>query len=113
MEIKEAIDTLKNKICDYVIPNYCNDCENKSECLDDCNFILSIYTILQEIEHLQKENEKLRVLKYKIIDKIEELNKKEKEELKGTKGSDRYHIKLEYMYKKNVLQDLLKEEKEK
>ena len=60
MEIKEAIDTLKNKICDYVIPNYCKDCENKSECLDDCNFILSIYTVLQEIEHLQKENEELK-----------------------------------------------------
>lgn len=57
MKIEEAIEKLKNEICDYVIPGYCNDCERKTECLDDCNFILAIYTVLQEIERLQKENE--------------------------------------------------------
>lgn len=88
MKLEEAIDTLKNKICDYVIPNYCKDCANKPECLDDCNFILSIYTVLQEIEHLQKENEELKEMdlttvhikgvcdekerwRYKINEKIE------------------------------------------
>lgn len=50
-----------------------------------------------------KENEEL---KQKIENKIEELNKKEKQELKGTKGQDRYYIKQQYMYKKNVLEEL-------
>lgn len=48
--------------------------------------------------------------KQKIKDKIEELNKKEKQELKGTKGQDRYSIKQQYMYQKNILQDLLESE---
>lgn len=50
------------------------------------------------------------ILKSKIQDKIEELNKKEKQELKGTKGQDRYSIKQQYMYQRNVLQDLLESE---
>jgi len=43
----------------------------------------------------------------KIKDKIKELNKKEKQELKGTKGQDRYDIKQQYMYQRNILQELL------
>ena len=66
MELEEAIDILKNGICDYVIPSYCKDCENKTECLDDCNFILAIYTVLQELEHLQKENRKLQTFKDEV-----------------------------------------------
>ena len=45
----------------------------------------------------------------KLKEKIEELNKEEKKALKGTKGQDRYSIKLEYMYKRNALQELLEE----
>ena len=45
----------------------------------------------------------------KLKEKIEELNKEEKESLKGTKGQDRYSIKLEYMHKRNALQELLEE----
>lgn len=45
----------------------------------------------------------------KIKAKIEELNKEEKKSLKGTKGQDRYSIKLEYMHKRNALQELLEE----
>ena len=122
MKLEEAIDTLKNEICDYVIPNYCNDCKNKSECLDDCNFILSIYTVLQEIEHLQKENEEYSkqldldyvdknfVSKDKIRKKIKQMNTEEKIKLKNLGGTDRYLTKLEYMHKQNILEDLLKEE---
>lgn len=132
MEIKEAIDTLKNKICDYVIPNYCKDCENKSECLDDCNFILSIYTVLQEIEHLQKENEELKAKQVmqefkidwcekntigrgKIREKIEEINKLlpdiDYRDIEDKK--EREYYKKEYykaVAERNILQNLLKEE---
>ena len=47
--------------------------------------------------------------KQKIRDKIEELEKEEKQLLKGTKGQDRYNIKQEYMYRINVLKELLEE----
>ena len=46
----------------------------------------------------------------KIKAKIEEVDKEEKEALKGTKGQDRYAIKQEYMYKRSVLQSLLEKE---
>lgn len=45
-----------------------------------------------------------------VKEKIEELGKEEKRELKGTKGQDRYYIKQKYMYKRKVLEDLLREE---
>lgn len=47
--------------------------------------------------------------KQKIKDKIEELNKKEKEELKGMKGQDRYFVKQTYQNKRMILQELIKE----
>lgn len=47
--------------------------------------------------------------KIKVKEKIEELNKEEKKALKGTKGQDRYSIKLEYMHKRIALQELLEE----
>lgn len=43
----------------------------------------------------------------KIKEKIKELDKEEKQQLKGTKGQDRYAIKQEFMYKRNILQELL------
>ena len=46
----------------------------------------------------------------KIKAKIEELDKEEKEILKGTKGQDRYAIKQEYMHKRSGLQSLLEKE---
>ena len=48
----------------------------------------------------------------KVKDKIEELSRKEKIELKGVKGPDRYYIKQQYMYQATILQELL-ERKEK
>lgn len=47
--------------------------------------------------------------KQKIRDKIEELEKEQRQLLKGTKGQDRYNIKQEYMYRINVLKELLEE----
>lgn len=46
----------------------------------------------------------------KIKDKIEELNKKEKEELKGMKGQGRYFVKQTYQNKRMILQELLESE---
>lgn len=46
-----------------------------------------------------------------VEETIEELDKEEKRELKGTKGQDRYYIKQKYMYKRNTLQELLEKRK--
>lgn len=48
----------------------------------------------------------------KIKDKIEKLNKKEKEELKGLKGQDRYFVKQIYQNKRIILQELIEEREE-
>lgn len=60
MELSEAINILKNQICDCVIPSYCKKCDKKSDCLDDCGFVLAIFVVIQELEKLQKENEELK-----------------------------------------------------
>lgn len=86
---------------------------------------------IQAIENLLKENKELKskliiakggsdywcqkycevsnnsVLVTKVEEKIEKLDKEEKQQLKGTKGQDRYAIKQEFMYKRNILQELL------
>ncbi len=83
-------------------------------------------TILNLIEKQSKEIEELNealdewingertsmfhIHKDKIKAKIEELDKEEKEVLKGTKGQDRYAIKQEYMHKRSGLQSLLEKE---
>ena len=58
---------------------------------------------------VRRDKEKL-FLEDKIKAKIEEIDKQEKEVLKGTKGQDRYVIKQEYMHKRSVLQSLLEKE---
>lgn len=52
------------------------------------------------------------ISKEKIKNKIEELNKKEKKELKGMKGQDRYFVKQTYQNKRMILQELIKESEE-
>ena len=75
----------------------------------------------KEIEGLKEDNKKKSIviieyqdlyekLEDKIKAKIEEIDKEEKEQLKGTKGQDRYAIKQEYMHKRSVLQSLLEKE---
>lgn len=86
-----------------------------------------------EVNSLKKENEELKnqeatarrinellVQRYsnsipvqKVKDKIEELNKKEKKELKGMKGQDRYFVKQTYQNKRMILQELIEEREEK
>lgn len=102
------------------------------------NHQIRFKTLLNLIEKLQKENEKLKnklsdtlkgqkVIKEEtpqyikenyipvqiIKDKIEKLNKKEKEELKGLKGQDRYFVKQIYQNKRMILQELIEEREEK
>lgn len=95
--------------------------------------ILSDYKrVLEMNEVLLKENEELKnqeatarkinellVQRYsnsipiqKVKDKIEKLNKKEKEELKGLKGQDRYFVKQIYQNKRIILQELIEEREE-
>lgn len=70
---------------------------------------------LEKIEYIKRNfdyclEQKIKEgIELKVKEKIEELNKEEKKALKGTKGQDRYSIKLEYMYKRNALQELLEE----
>lgn len=127
MELEEAIDVLKNKIGDYVIADYCKNCHNKADCVDDCNYLLAIHTVLQELEKLQKENEKLKEIdlttvfmqgvyaektrwREKSKKKIQQLKIEEKTRLKGKGCFDRCLILSEYQHKENVLQELLKGE---
>ena len=103
---------------------YTENCLMKITLGIDCEFDVNILdTLLNIIKKLQKENEELNyklhskkialeiynryIPKSKLKEKKEELDKEEKRELKGTKGQDRYYIKQKYMYKKEVLQELL------
>lgn len=42
-----------------------------------------------------------------IREKMKKVEREEKIELKGLKGQDRYYVKQEFMYKKNILKELL------
>ena len=61
MELEEAIDICKNKICDDVISAYCEKkrkyckefCEN-----EDCYLIQAIETVLQALEDYKTHNDK-------------------------------------------------------
>jgi len=82
-ELKEDRDKFKKALGKRI--TYCNELEK--DLFENCsNYVIPIQT---------------------IKDKIKELNKKEKQELKGTKGQDRYDIKQQYMYQRNILQELL------
>lgn len=116
MDKEEAIEYLKNLIKNSTISqdpfyttkiaidtalNYIEELEEKIKvCTDtgakliDTKFIKNNY-----------------IPKQKVRDKIEELEKQEKIELKGMKGQDRYFVKQVYQYKKQVLEELLEEEK--
>lgn len=60
--------------------------------------------IADEMVSMIKEN---YIEKSLVEEKIEELNKQEKQELKGLKGQDRYFVKQMLQYKRSVLQELL------
>ena len=109
----------------------------KWETYGERNLEKDIITVLELLKETQMKNETLEELlqgtlyemykyyrdlansyqgncisKEEVKDKIEELNKKEKEELKGMKGQDRYFVKQTYQNKRMILQELIKESEE-
>lgn len=82
-ELKEDRDKFKKALGKRI--TYCNELE-KDLFENGSNYVIPIQT---------------------IKDRIEKLNKKEKEELKGLKGQDRYFVKQIYQYEKKSLQELL------
>ena len=128
--IEEDIETIKYnmKIIKSVMNNFEDElCENMQMKTDEVN--KAIEHILSDYKRVLKENEELKndyenlsnsvVVKNHCIknsipvslvkDKIEELNKKEKKELKGMKGQDRYFVKQTYQNKRMILQELIEE----
>ena len=70
-------------------------------------------TIFNKLIEYSKTTEKLQketIWKSKVIEKIEEYNKREKEELKGMKGQDRYFVKQMYNYMRKSLEEFLESE---
>ena len=131
--IEEAIERLE-----YIDRTYsCNDYYSiwDLKCIE---IILSDYKrVLKENKELQEDRNKFKkalgkritycnelekdlfengsnyvIPKQKVKDKIEELDKEEKRELKGTKGQDRYFVKQTYQNKRMILQELIKESEE-
>lgn len=120
-EAKKILNKFDNRCKGCIDEEFCEGCYIDNE------DVKAIETLLHHVKHLQKENEELKDIdltivhlkgvsdekerwRNKIKKEIEELNKKEKEELKGTKGQDRYFIKQMYQTKINILYVLLKEE---
>lgn len=126
-ELKQELEKEKNKDMS------CDLTETRADHIDESTMLKQIKLKLQEknipIETLLAEFERLEDLeddlttvyingvydgekkvKDKIKAKIKELDKEEKEALKGTKGQDRYAIKQEYMHKRSGLQSLLEKE---
>lgn len=92
----EEIRAIKNLLTRYKQLEEEN--KSKQKAYDDCYC---------EYKHYKQFDS---IPKSKVKEKIEELDKEEKRELKGTKGQDRYYIKQKYMYKRKVLEELLREE---
>lgn len=63
--------------------------------------------INNEINNIKVEIFKNYIPISSIEEELKELDKKEKQELKGLKGQDRFFIKQMYQYKRSVLQELL------
>ena len=72
----------------------------------------TLYEMYKHYRDLANSYQGNCISKEKVKDKIEELNKKEKEELKGMKGQDRYFVKQTYQNKRMILQELIKEREE-
>jgi hypothetical protein len=122
-EIIEFLNKYKDYKCDLREYNSCIECENKvkqaiQDLLDlyekekEKNKELQYKLEVEKIDNKynQEERDEETIPKYKIREKIEELDKQEKAELKGVKGQDRYFIKQIYQAKRKILQELLEEE---
>ena len=128
-ELKKYAKRENELVYDDIILNLINKLQEENEKLKNTDLKQAKIEYLEVLnEKLQKENEELNyklhskkialeiynryIPKSKVKEKIEELDKEEKRELKGTKGQDRYYIKQKYMYKRKVLQELLEESEE-
>ena len=122
---KKAIEGLSKKavFCNYEERDYPNMICFKKDMIIVLNLIEKLQKENEELEEINNEleaekNEAIRRYNFetipikKVKDKIEELNKKEKEELKGMKGQDRYFVKQTYQNKRMILQELLEESEE-
>ena len=128
MNIEESIEILKNMILmpdGWIIGK---DYKGNLEFIGCLEGQEAIETLLTAYEKEKEKNKELTdeylvqrdlinpdflkdyIHKDKIKAKIEEVDKQEKEVLKGTKGQDRYAIKQEYMHKRSALQSLLEKE---
>ena len=125
-KINKIID--KNKELEYKYNKALSDlvqAEHKNKELEEENKIIkgNYYTLCADIQMVTSElgfpedtiiaDEMISMIKDNYIpvslveEMIEELNKKEKQELKGLKGQDRYFVKQMYRYKRKILQELL------
>ena len=92
----------------------------EKECLhydvsqDEIRAIEHLIKAYKELEEYYEEQNEVnaKFIPVSLVEEtIEELNKQEKEELKGLKGQDRYFVKQMYQYKRSVLQELLEKRK--
>ncbi len=99
---------------DYNVSFLLNLIEKQSKEIEELKRIIKENTILVKSENGDYQELNINIENYihkaKIKAKIEELDKEEREKLRGTKGQDRYAIKQEYMHKRSILQSLLEKE---
>lgn len=67
--------------------------------------------INNEINNIKVEIFKNYIPISSIEEELKELDRKEKQELKGLKGQDRFFVKQMYQYRKDILQELLEKRK--
>ena len=108
--IDRIVENITEKDIEKAIKEY-------DECEDEFKTKLSLKQFDINVvynDYLEKLNEykENSIPIQKIKDKIEKLNKKEKEELKGLKGQDRYFVKQIYQNKRIILQELIEEREE-
>ena len=106
--IREWNDTDVAQALQNLIARY-KELEDKNKTLETLlqGNLYQMYLYYRELAGRYQANS---ISKDKVKEKIEELDKEEKRELKGTKGQDRYYIKQKYMYKRKVLEELLRGE---
>lgn len=105
--IDKIVENITEEDIEKAIKEY-NECEDEFKTKlslkqFDINVVYNDY--LEKINEYKENSVPIQ----KIKDKIEKLNKKEKEELKGLKGQDRYFVKQIYQNKRIILQELIEE----
>ena len=83
MDIKEAIDILRNTICGYIVGDYCCDvgCIDSKNCKDDCVFEEAIFMVTKRcLEQEELISKLIQKLEYDI-DKMDGKLKRNRLEL--------------------------------